>query len=106
MIEKDAMLFGERRQFERKKCLRMVDINIYNQLYSGHLRDLALGGAFVEPEEDSRNRSRVGQELLLSIPFGLRNGYVSIKATVAWIRFNGMGVQFQNKAARRIGTLQ
>ena len=99
MIEKEAMLFGERRQFERKKCLRMIGINNYNQLYSGHLRDLALGGAFVEPREG--NRSQIGQELLLSIPFGLRTEYVSIKATVAWIRHNGIGLRFQNKVAKR-----
>lgn len=98
MIEEEAMLFGERRQFERKKCLRMIGINNFNQLYSGHLRDLALGGAFLEPKEG--NRSQIGQELLLSIPFGLRNGYVSIKATVAWIQYNGIGVRFQNKMAK------
>lgn len=76
----------------------MVDINNYKQLYSGHLRDLAPGGAFVASEESNRNISQVGQELLLSIPFGLRNGYVSIKATVAWMRYDGIGVQFQKMA--------
>jgi Tfp pilus assembly protein PilZ len=99
MIEEEVMLFGERRQFERKKCLRMIGINNYSQFYSGHLRDLALGGAFVEPKEG--NRLQIGQELLLSIPFGLRNEYVSIKATVAWIRHNGIGVRFQNKMSKR-----
>ncbi len=99
MIEKSELLFGERRQFERKKCLRLIGINNYKQLYPGHIRDLALGGAFLEPKEN-HNKSRIGQELLLSIPFGLRRGQVSIKATVAWTRHNGVGVRFHNNLAK------
>jgi Tfp pilus assembly protein PilZ len=102
MIEQAELLFGERRQFERKKCLRMIGINNHDQLYAGHLRDLALGGAFLEPKEGIR-KPKIGQELLLSIPFGLRNGYVNVKATVAWMRHNGIGVRFQKcKSGRNV----
>lgn len=90
----DEMLFGERRQFLRKECIRMIGINDYAKLYSGHLRDLALGGAFVEPK--GGNISEIGQELLLSIPFGLREGYVNIQAKVAWHSGDGIGVWFLN----------
>jgi Tfp pilus assembly protein PilZ len=94
-MEQDGLLFGERRQFERKKCLRVIGINNHHQLYTGHLRDLALGGAFLEPKEDIKE-PKIGQELLLSIPFGLKNGYVNIKATVAWMGHDGMGVRFHS----------
>lgn len=88
----DAMLFGERRQYTRKECLRLIGINNFTTLYSGHLRDVALGGAFLEPKEG--HEPTIGQELLLSIPYGLKNGYVNVHAKVAWIRKSGIGVRF------------
>lgn len=97
----DAMLFGERRQFIRKQCLRLIGINDHSKLYSGHLRDLGLGGAFVELK--AGNRSEIGQELMLSIPFSLKNGYVNIHAKVAWIRYDGFGVWFLNRNVRHRG---
>jgi Tfp pilus assembly protein PilZ len=96
----DELLFGERRQFLRKSCIRMIGINDYSKLYSGHLRDLALGGAFVEPEE--RNITEIGQELLLSIPFSLRDGYVTIQAKVAWHNDDGIGVWFLNPSIKHM----
>lgn len=88
----DAMLFGERRQYQRKACLRLIGIHDDAEFYSAHLRDLALGGAFLEPKEG--RESTVGQELLLTIPFGLKNGFVNVHARVAWVRNNGFGVRF------------
>lgn len=70
----------------------MIGINDYSKLYAGHLRDLALGGAYVEPKEG--NITEIGQELLLSIPFGLKDGYVNIQAKVAWHSGDGIGVWF------------
>lgn len=96
----DELLFGERRQFLRKECLRMIGINDYSNLYSGHLRDLALGGAFVEPKEG--HISKIGQELLLSIPFGLREGYVNVQAKVAWLNGDGIGLWFLNPNTKRM----
>lgn len=88
----DAMPFGERRQYIRKECLRLIGINDFNMLYSGHLRDLALGGAFFEPKVG--HPSTIGQELLLSIPYGLKKGFVNVHAKVAWIKHSGIGVRF------------
>lgn len=88
----DAMLFGERRQYTRKDCLRLIGISDFSTLYSGHLRDLALGGALVEPKEG--HETTIGQELLLSIPFGLKRGYVNVHAKVAWVENHGLGVRF------------
>ena len=96
----DELLFGERRQFLRKECIRMISINDYSKLYSGHLRDLALGGAFVEPREG--NLSDIGKELLLSIPFGLREGYVNIQAKIAWHNHDGIGVWFLNSNIKQM----
>ena len=84
--------FGERRLNFRKKCSRMVQINDQNGSYSGHLRDLAMGGAFIESPDGSVVRT--GQELVLTIPYGLKKAFLTIKARVAWARPHGMGVRF------------
>lgn len=92
-------LFGERRRYDRKECLIMIGINDYDKLYTGYLRDLGLAGAFIEPQW--KNRARIGQKILLAIPYGLKNGYVSIQAKIEWIKSNGIGVQFINAHASR-----
>jgi len=95
-------LFGERRRYSRKECLRMIGINDYEGIYTGYLRDVGLAGAFIEPQWKNRSgRARIGQKILLAIPYGLRSGYVSIQAKVEWIKGTGIGVQFINDHARR-----
>lgn len=86
------MPFGERRLFERKSCSRMIVVNNHEESYTGHMRDLAAGGAMIEPPYG--NEARVGQELVLTIPFGLKKDHVRIKAKVAWARHSGIGVRF------------
>ena len=95
-------LFGERRRYSRKECLRMIGINDYEKIYTGYLRDVGLAGAFIEPQR--KYRAKIGQKMLLAIPYGLKNGYVSIQAKVEWVRSNGIGVQFINGHARRQNT--
>jgi Tfp pilus assembly protein PilZ len=86
------MPFGERRLHERKSCSRMISINDSQGVYTGHMRDLALGGAFIEPSDESE--SSIGEELILTIPFGLRPDHIQIKAKVAWTQPCGIGVRF------------
>lgn len=93
----DMKPFGERRLFERKSCSRMIMIDDHEDSYSGHMRDLAVGGALIEPPQG--NETRIGQELMLTIPFGLRNDHIKIKAKVAWIKSIGMGVRFIKSSA-------
>ncbi len=99
MLLNDKLL-GERRRFSRKKCFRMIGINNYKKLHTGYIRDLGLAGAFIEPQW-GEERPNIGQKLLLAIPYGLKEGYVSISAQIEWIKSNGIGVQFQNAHARR-----
>lgn len=86
------MLFGERRLYERKSCTFAVDIDDYNKNYSGHLRNLSLGGAFVEPP--AHFKPKIGQELLLTIPFRKKLGYVVVKGRITRTKRNGMAVVF------------
>ena len=91
MVEQ-MLPFGERRLFERKSCSRMIMINDYQDSYSGHMRDLAVGGALIEPPID--NEVWIGQELMLTIPFGLKKDHIRIRAKVAWTKPVGIGVRF------------
>jgi len=92
-------LFGERRRYSRKECLRMIGINDYGKLYTGLLRDVGLAGAFIEP--GWKNRAKIGQKILLAIPYGLKSGHVRIDAKIKWVKSNGIGVQFLNDHAHR-----
>ena len=84
--------FGERRLYHRKSCSRMIQVDDRNGSYSGHLRDLNVGGAFVEPP--NQNETRIGQKLILTIPFGLKKSCLTVQAKVAWTSPKGMGVRF------------
>lgn len=78
----------------------MIGINDYQHAYAGHLRDLSVGGAFIEPQEG--NDTEIGQELLLTIPFGLKRDHINIKAKIAWIKPRGIGVRFISNSDDRI----
>ena len=78
----------------------MIGINDYEKLHTGYLRDVGLAGAFIEPRWN--NRARIGQKLLLAIPYGLKNGYVRIPAKIEWVNSSGIGVEFLNSHASRL----
>ena len=90
------MPFGERRLHERKLCSRMVGIIDSKTSYTAHLRDLAPGGALIEPPLDVS--SQIGEEVMMTIPYGLKKRELTVRAEIAWIRPHGIGVRFLNKA--------
>ncbi|MBR9981393.1 MAG: PilZ domain-containing protein [Desulfatitalea sp.] len=85
-------VFGERRLYERKKCAFSVGISGRNIQFRGLLRDLSLGGALVEspPEQNFR----IGQEVVLNIPFSQKQGYVALRGKVARVKYNAVGIMF------------
>ncbi|MGD9009808.1 MAG: PilZ domain-containing protein [Desulfobacteraceae bacterium] len=90
-----TMPFGERRLHERKSCSRTVGVVDSNSSYFAHLRDLAPGGAMIEPPLEIK--SQIGEELIMTIPYGLKKHELTVKAKIAWIRPNGIGVRFVTK---------
>lgn len=70
----------------------MIHIKDSRDVYAGHMRDLARGGAFIEPPYDSD--TEIGQELILTIPYGLKKDHLKIRAKVARIQSGGIGVSF------------
>lgn len=75
----------------------MIMINADQDSYSALMRNLTVGGAFIEPA--GGGDERIGQELFLTIPFALKAEQVKIRAKVAWTRPKGMGVRFIRTAS-------
>lgn len=82
----------ERRNFERWNCTMPVDIDDYEQVYTGELKNLGKGGAFVVAALEER--PEIGREVFLTIPFCQGAEFLIIKGCVAWVRGDGIGVSF------------
>lgn len=85
-------LFGERRLHERKACAMPITIDDYNRHYSGHLINLSLGGALIEPA--TQFKAKIGQELMLTIPFRQKGGFTMVKGKVTRTRNERIVVMF------------
>lgn len=85
-------LFGERRLHQRKNCALSITIDDYHRNYSGYLLNLSLGGALIEPA--SHFKAKVGQELMLTIPFRKRKGFTVVKGKVTRTRNDRIVVMF------------
>ena len=85
-------LFGERRLHQRKSCALSITIDDYKRNYSGYLINLSLGGALIEPA--SQFKAKIGQELMLTIPFRKKNGFTMVKGKVTRTRNERIVVMF------------
>lgn len=93
-MDDNSLIFGERRRKERKACSRIIEVDDYQIRYQVHLRNISTEGAYIEPE--SIIKVSVGQELSLTIPYGLKSEDLTVKAKVAWNNKQGIGVTFIN----------
>lgn len=90
-------LFGERRLHQRKSCALSITIDDYKRNYSGYLVNLSLGGALIEPA--SQFKAKVGQELLLTIPFIKKMGHTMVKGKVTRARQDRIVVMFLKRGS-------
>ena len=88
----EMLHFGERRGHQRKSCTLTVDLTDFHRPFSGHMRNIGLGGAFVET--DPRYTPPIGQEFFITIPYQLKPGKITVKGRVTGIRSNGLGISF------------
>lgn len=88
----EVLPFGERRGHQRKSCMLTVDLNDFHRPFSGHMRNIGLGGAFVET--DHQYLPTIGQEFFITIPYQLKAGKITVKGRVTRIRSNGLGISF------------
>lgn len=87
-----AIDYANRRQFERKPCRLPADLDDYENAFSGQVRNLSKGGAFVQATVPGQ--PSIGRELIMTIPFKGNSDYLIIKAKVAWVRPDGLGLEF------------
>jgi Tfp pilus assembly protein PilZ len=88
----DELIFGERRFYERKACSFSIGMEGARRTTTGHLRNLSMGGAFIETDHDEK--PVVGQEIELTIPFRSRRNHLKITGEIVRIRPDGFGVRF------------
>jgi hypothetical protein len=81
-----------RRFYERKKYPAEIVFHHSNRLYAGSLKDVSLGGAYLETY--CVNQFSTKDIVLLSIPFSSRQENVKRKGIIKWINNAGFGVEF------------
>jgi len=89
MREKD---FGFRRSHERKRYGAEVAFYFKNRPYSGMMKNLSIGGAFVATA--SVNQFSAGDLITLSIPFTSGNRHVKRKGRINWMNNEGFALEF------------
>ncbi|MCP4746904.1 MAG: PilZ domain-containing protein [Desulfobacteraceae bacterium] len=87
----------ERRLYERKNCAFPIDVDDYEAIFSGNMLNLSLGGACIE--KFPGYKPDLDQELILTIPYRSKPGYLVISGKVAWRDPGGFGVRFLKKTA-------
>lgn len=90
-----ALVFGERRIHSRKECTLFVDINDTDRFQSGHLRNIGLGGAFIEIKV--LRHYKVGKKISITIPYTLKSKKAVVKAQIVRIKPpDGIAIEFLN----------
>lgn len=88
----NVLVFGERRHHQRKECSFAVTIRDKKSAYPAFMRNISLGGAFIElPIE---RKPRVGQKLFITIPYRLKKETTTVKGRIDRIADGFMGVRF------------
>ena len=83
---------NHRRFHERKKYPTEIIFNHAKRLYSGRLKDVSLGGAYVETF--CVNRFSTKDIVTLSIPFSSGQDNVKRRGSIKWLNNSGFGVEF------------
>jgi Tfp pilus assembly protein PilZ len=96
-FRKEYQMLNALRQTDRRLCNRTscdlhADVEDHDNSYSGKIRNLGKGGAFIEAT--IQNAPAVGREVIMTIPFKGRPNYLIIKARIAWAAEDGIGVTF------------
>lgn len=81
-----------RRYHERKKYQVEIVFHHSDRLYTGSLKDISLGGAFIETY--SVNQFSKKDIVTLSIPFASGQKNLKRKGCIKWLNNSGFAVEF------------
>lgn len=81
-----------RRTNERKTYTAPVVFSHQERAYSGHIKNVSLGGAFII--SGNVNHFSIGDRITVSIPFTSGGSHVKRNGRVKWINDEGFGIEF------------
>ncbi len=84
--------YDYRRIHERKKYPAEIVFNHANRLYAGSLKDISLGGAYIET--CGVNQFYRKDVVTLSIPFSSGQNSVKRRGRIRWLNNVGFAVEF------------
>lgn len=84
--------FGFKRIHERKTYTVDIIFSHKNNAYSGSIKNISLGGAYIATS--SVNQFSSGDLITLSIPFTTGKKHVKRKGRVQWLNNEGFAVEF------------
>ena len=88
-IEED---FGFKRSFERKRYFTDIVFSHQNRVYSGTLKNVSLGGAFIATS--SVNQFSTGDQITVSIPYTTGKRHAKRSGRVKWLNEEGFAIEF------------
>ena len=84
--------YDYQRFHERKKYPAEIVFNHANRLYAGSLKDVSLGGAYIETY--CVNQFSIKDIVTLNIPFSNGQNTVKRRGSIQWLNNAGFGVEF------------
>jgi hypothetical protein len=84
--------YGFKRIHERKTYSVDIIFSHKNNAYSGSIKNISLGGAYITTS--SVNRFSSGDHITLSIPFTTGEKHVKRKGRIQWINNEGFAIEF------------
>jgi len=84
--------FGFKRTHERKDYNVEIIFSHKDKAYSGSIKNISIGGAFIATS--SVNQFYSGELITLSIPFTTGKKHVKRKGRVQWLNDEGFAIEF------------
>lgn len=81
----------ESREFPRRPAVQRVGYTIGDRFYLDNMRDISVGGMFIE----TPLALQIGQEVTVSIPFSDGRPPVQVRGEVVRIARDGIGIRFR-----------
>jgi Tfp pilus assembly protein PilZ len=85
--------YDYKRSHERKTYTAEVLFSHSHRMYSGTMRNISLGGAFIEIAHTGR--FTVGDRVTLSIPFTAGEKHIKRNGRIKWMNHRGFAVAFE-----------
>lgn len=82
-----------KRAHERKTYTAEVLFSHNHRMYSGTMRNISLGGAFIETAH--ARRFALGDTVILSIPFTTGQKHIKRNGRIKWMNHHGFAVAFE-----------